>query len=48
MRGEGAIAEQIGALFRVAARRAGLAGRGPALSAASFRVPPGPQLSLFP
>jgi DNA repair photolyase len=48
MRGEGAIAEQIGALFRVAARKAGLAERGPELSAASFRVPPGPQLSLFP
>ena len=48
MRGDGAIADQIGALFRVAARRAGLAGRGPELSAASFRVPSGPQLPLFP
>ena len=48
MRGEGAIAEQIGALFRVAARRAGLANRAPELSAESFRVPSGPQLVLFP
>ena len=48
MTGEGAIAEQIGALFRVAARKAGLADRGPKLSASSFRVPAGPQLSLFP
>ena len=47
-RGEGPYAEQLRALFRVAARRAGFEGRGPSLSAASFRVPSGPQLSLFP
>ncbi|HQR68885.1 MAG TPA: radical SAM protein, partial [Thermoanaerobaculia bacterium] len=48
MRGDGAIAEQIGALFRAAARREGLGEEGPELSAASFRVPSGPQLPLFP
>ncbi len=48
MRGEGIRAEQIADLFRIAAKRAGLAGRCPELSAAAFRIPPGPQLSLFP
>ena len=48
MRGEGPYAEQIRALFCVAARKAGFEEGGPALSTASFRVPPGPQLALFP
>ncbi len=48
MRGEGPYAEQLRALFRVAARKAGFEPGGPSLSAASFRVPSGPQLSLFP
>jgi DNA repair photolyase len=48
MRGEGPYAEQLRALFRVAARKAGFEPGGPSLSAASFRVSSGPQLSLFP
>ena len=47
MRGEGIFAEQIGALFALACRRAGIDGRGPALSTAAFRVPSASQLSLF-
>ncbi len=47
-RGEGPYAEQLRALFRAAARRAGFERGGPSLSADSFRVPAGPQLSLFP
>jgi DNA repair photolyase len=39
MRGEGIFADQIETLFEVAARRAGIAGRSPDLSVASFRVP---------
>ena len=39
MRGEGNLADQLEALFSVACRRAGLAGRGPELSAEAFRVP---------
>lgn len=38
-RGEGIFADQIGALFELARRRAGLAAHGPALSTAHFRVP---------
>ena len=38
-RGSGAYAEQLGALFDLARRRAGLADRGPELSTASFRRP---------
>jgi DNA repair photolyase len=47
MRGEGLYAGQIESLFGLAARRAGLARRGPALSTRSFRRPSGPQLALF-
>ncbi len=47
MRGVGIFAEQIGALFRVACKRAGIHGRSPELSAAAFRPPEGPQLGLF-
>jgi len=47
MRGEGIFAEQIEALFALACRKAGLTGRGPALSTAAFRVPSEAQLSLF-
>ncbi len=39
MRGEGIFAEQIGALFATACRKAGIAGRRPEMSAAAFRVP---------
>ena len=47
MRGSGIFAEQIDRMFKVAYRRAGFPGRTVELSAASFRVPDGPQLSLF-
>ncbi len=47
MRGEGIFAEQIHALFAVSARKVGLNGSGPALSAAAFRRPGPVQLSLF-
>jgi DNA repair photolyase len=48
MRGHGAYAEQIRALFHAACRRAGLRAEWPALSVAAFRRPGGaPQLSLF-
>jgi DNA repair photolyase len=47
LRGEGPWAEQIHALFEVGARRAGLAGGWPALSAAAFRRPGPQQTSLF-
>jgi DNA repair photolyase len=49
MRGEGVYAEQIGALFRAGARRAGLDRALPALDASAFRVPSraGDQLGLF-
>jgi hypothetical protein len=47
MRGEGVYAEQIGQIFRVAARKNGFEGRRPEVSAANFRrVTPG-QLELF-
>jgi DNA repair photolyase len=39
MRGEGIVADQMQSLFAAACRKAGLDGRGPALSAAAFRVP---------
>src|SRR3954468_4984675 len=45
MRGQGIFAEQIGKMFEVACRRAGLPKREVELSTASFRVPPGAQLS---
>jgi DNA repair photolyase len=47
MRGEGIFAEQIGALFKLAARRAGIGERHPELSAAAFRKPGLTQLTLF-
>ena len=47
MRGEGNCAEQIGALFNVACRKAGIGNRCGALSIAAFRRPGGKQLSLF-
>jgi DNA repair photolyase len=48
MRGSGEIADQIGALFRVARRRAGLADELPQLSTAAFRrADPSGQLGLF-
>ncbi len=47
MRGEGIFAEQIEALFALACRKAGIDGRGPALSTAAFRVPSDSQLPLF-
>ena len=47
MTGEGGYAEQIAALFRLARRKAELAEETPKLSTASFRIPPGPQLTLF-
>jgi DNA repair photolyase len=49
MRGQGAYAEQIRALFQTAARRAGLDKQLDPLSTASFRRPPrsGEQLSLY-
>ena len=47
MRGQGLFAEQIRKIFEVACRRAGLPKREVELSTAAFRVPPGPQLTLF-
>ncbi len=47
-RGEGVFARQIRDLFHAAARRSGLAVRGPELSVAAFRRPGGDQLGLFP
>ena len=47
MRGEGAWAEQIAALFEVSCRRAGVRMGRPELSAAAFRRPGGTQGSLF-
>lgn len=46
MTGSGELAEQIGTLFRVACRRAGLAPSAPPLATDQFR-PPGGQLRLF-
>ena len=46
MRGEGIFAEQIARLLAVARRKAGMPERGPELSTASFRRPPGNQLEL--
>ncbi len=47
MRGEGIFAEQIGTLFDVARRKAGLAEHTPELSTAAFRRPGGEQMRLF-
>ena len=46
MSGEGIFAEQISQMFHIALRKAGLSEVGPALSAAAFRRPEGPQLGL--
>jgi DNA repair photolyase len=48
MSGKGVYAEQISALFELSRKKAKLPGDHPALSTASFRLPPGPQLTLFP
>ena len=47
MSGQGIFADQIRQLFHVACRKAGIDGRHPQLSTAAFRLPPGPQLTLF-
>ena len=47
MTGEGVYAEQIAALFELSRKKAKLSGDPPPLSAAAFRPPPGPQLTLF-
>jgi DNA repair photolyase len=47
MSGEGEYAKQISALFELSKKKAGLTEDSPELSAAAFRVPPGPQLTLF-
>jgi DNA repair photolyase len=47
MSGEGAYAEQITALFELSRRKAGIPPGPAAMSAAAFRIPPGPQLTLF-
>ena len=47
MRGAGIFAEQIRRVFEIACRRAGLPKKNVDLSTASFRVPAGPQLTLF-
>jgi hypothetical protein len=47
LRGEGIFAEEIGALFAIACRRAGLGDGRVELSTAAFRRPRGPQLALF-
>ncbi len=47
MHGEGIFADQIGQMFEVARRKAGIQGHGGELSAAAFHRPPGAQLPLF-
>jgi DNA repair photolyase len=47
LRGEGIFAGEIGALFAIACRRAGLGDGRVELSTAAFRRPRGPQLALF-
>jgi DNA repair photolyase len=47
MRGEGIIAEAIADVFKLACRKAGIQGRSPKLSIASFRRPAGEQRELF-
>jgi DNA repair photolyase len=47
MRGEGIFAEQIGQMFEVARRKAGIQNDANELFTAAFRRPPGAQLSLF-
>jgi DNA repair photolyase len=47
MRGEGFFADEAAQLFSLGCKRAGLATRGPALSAAHFRRPGGDQMTLL-
>ncbi len=47
MRGQGVFAEQIKAMFSLACRKAGIEGKGPALSTGAFRRPQGAQLSFL-
>jgi DNA repair photolyase len=47
MKGEGIIADTIADVFRLACRKAGIEGRSPKLSTASFRRPGGEQRELF-
>ncbi len=47
MRGEGILADQIGRMFEVACRRAGITERGPHLSATAFRKPDGSQMEML-
>jgi DNA repair photolyase len=47
MEGKGIFADQIAAMFNLAARRCGLDGPFPVLSTEGFRRPGGTQLSLF-
>src|SRR6185436_7278615 len=47
MSGDGVYAEQVEALFKLSRKKAGLSDDRPSLSAAAFRLPPGPQLTLF-
>ena len=47
MTGEGIYAEQVTALFELSRKKAKLPADPPELSAAGFRIPPGPQLTLF-
>ena len=47
MRGEGAFAESIRGLFKLACRRSGISSHGPTLTTASFRKPGPEQLTLF-
>ncbi|MBV8878520.1 MAG: PA0069 family radical SAM protein [Planctomycetaceae bacterium] len=47
MTGEGVYAEQIEALFELSRKRAGIGEDRAELSTSAFRVPPGPQLTLF-
>jgi DNA repair photolyase len=47
MSGKGIFAGQVAALFTLSCQKAGIAGRSPRLSAAAFRRPQQPQLSLF-
>ena len=47
MTGTGPFAAQIGGLFKIARRKAGIPSRGPSLSAESFRRPVEGQLELF-
>jgi DNA repair photolyase len=47
MRGEGTFADLIKDVFSLACRKAGITGRGPALSTAAFRRPGGEQRLLF-